>query len=151
MGCSKTRQSASLLPIIDGGFRAPRNRRTVKPKSVRPVQDFHCPVCGEMRANYPNFRHICPGEKPIGYQESRRAICGECPHARDGVCLPLLTIHPEKPCLIEIGVAMPAVECPLKKWPRVLWACGKCGSVSFRGDGLRECPICRPPRRDPNR
>jgi hypothetical protein len=71
-------------------------------------------------------------------------ICDTCPHNRDGVCLPLRVKHPGKPCLIDVGIPMPDVQCPLNKWQRVLHKCDKCGSVRFNENGLSECPTCRP-------
>jgi hypothetical protein len=140
MGCSgKTARSA--LPIINSQVKV----STVKPvqRKKRAIVDFHCPQCGTTKANYPNYRHKCTGPQPVAYQIARASKCEACPQNRDGVCLPLLAMQPDKPCLVEIGVAMPGVTCPIGKWPRVLFRCDKCGSVRFDASGLIVCPTCR--------
>lgn len=149
MGCSNNRGDAkSLLPIVSQRVklapRTPKAAREPKPKMSRPVRDFHCPACGLVKPDYPNYRHVCPGEQPVDYQVERESICGQCDHARDGVCLPLKTIHPDRPCLIDVGIAMPGVQCPLHRWRRVMFACGKCGSIKFDPTGLTQCPVCHP-------
>ena len=142
----------SDLPIINSQVRLGsavltkatiRSGKTVQVRR-RVILDFHCPVCGITKPGYPNYWHKCPGPQPVPYQIARAAICNSCPHNRDGVCLPLRTKQPGKPCLIEIGISMPEVECPLKKWKRVLFKCDKCGSVRFDENGLSECTTCHP-------
>ncbi len=152
MGCSNSRSEAvSQLPIVGQRVKFAESRpkkaaaKTQSlPKPKRPIRDFHCPTCGLTKTDYPNYRHVCPGEQPVGYQEARSAICGRCEHSRDGVCLPLKVLHPDKPCRIEIGVAMPWVQCPLYRWRRTLFACDKCGSIRFNENGLAQCPVCNP-------
>jgi len=148
MGCSgKTVKSD--LPIITSIQLAKTIATTTattkkaRAKKVK-IVDFHCPQCGIAKSAYPNYRHKCPGVGPVGYQIDRKAICDSCEHNRDGKCLPLAAKHPGKPCLIEIGIPMPDVECPLKKWRRVLFKCDKCGSIRFDENGLTECPTCKP-------
>jgi len=147
MGCGGN-TSRSMLPIITTAFHAASGKASApvaKTKAKRTtVVDFHCPQCGATKSAYPNYRHKCPGVGPVGYQIHRKAICDSCEHNRDGKCLPLAVKQPGKPCLIEIGIPMPDVECPLKKWHRVLFKCDKCGSVRFDENGLTECPTCKP-------
>lgn len=150
MGCTSRDKVASQLPVASPAVRIVANRRPKKSQAqaLRAIRDFHCPVCGLTKRNYPNFFHRCPGpnpDNPVGYQAERAAICGACDHARDGICLPLLTKHPDYPCEIAVGLRMPGAQCPLLKWPRVLFACDRCGSVRFDASGLAKCPTCHPP------
>lgn len=120
----------------------------IKPKAerLRKRIDFHCSECGATRAGYPNYRHKCePG--PVGYQVDRRAICDRCEHNSSGVCGVLKSKHPDRPCLIEIGVARPDWRCPDGRWERTRWNCERCGSSVFDAGGLTRCPICFPPAR----
>lgn len=144
MGC-KGKSAKSLLPIIGSVFQSRVRQSTGQAVAVppRPIRDFHCDICGTTKADQPNYWHQCPGPQPVAYQIARQAICDACPHNRDGVCLPLRTKQPDKPCLVEIGIPMPGVECPLKKWRRVLFSCDQCGSVRFDANGLSACPTCR--------
>jgi hypothetical protein len=135
---------ATGLPIVTSIGSAKSPSPTTKSKSNRRTRivDFHCPTCGETKPDYPNYRHVCQGKDDVWYQEQRRSICHECPHNRDGVCMPLRTRQPDKPCLVDVGIPMPFAECPLKKWRRVLFLCQKCGSVRFDENGVTECPTC---------
>lgn len=147
MGCAGN-TSRSMLPVITTAFHAASGRAAesvAKTKAKRTtVVDFHCPQCGVTKPGYPNYRHKCPGNGDVWYQSQRQMICDSCPHNRDGKCLPLAAIHPGKPCIVDVGIPMPEVECPLKKWRRVLFKCQKCGSVRFNENGLTECPTCKP-------
>jgi hypothetical protein len=137
----------SDLPVITKAVFAPRVREKKvyekRPKKRRAIVDYHCPTCGLTKPDYPNFFHKCPGPQPVAYQIARAAKCQECPQNRDGVCLPLQERQPDKPCLVQIGIAMPGAACPIGKWPRVLFRCDKCGSVRFDANGLIVCPACR--------
>jgi ribosomal protein L44E len=138
MPCSG-KTAKSQLPIVGGSVRLVRK---VEKQTKRPVVDFHCPTCGETKADYPNYRHDCPGERQVDYQCRRRMICSKCDRNKDGVCESLRAIQPDAPCLVSIGVAMPGVKCPDGKWQRVQFRCDKCGSVRFDSSGLDRCPQC---------
>lgn len=144
MGCPS--RASSQLPIASAAVRlAPKKKVQKTPDRRLEIRDFHCPTCGLTKANYPNYFHRCPGEpeQPIAYQAARQAVCNECAHNRDGVCLPLKTKHPDYPGVIEVGVKMPGAQCPLRRWLRVLFACSRCGSVRFDPRGMLRCPVCR--------
>jgi len=148
MGCCGN-TVRTTLPIVTTAvpIKSARAKATVpaKAKAKRTVVvDFHCPECGITKPDYGNYWHKCQGAKPVSYQIQRQIICDACPHNRDGKCIPLAAKHPGKPCLIDVGIPMPEVECPLKKWRRVLFKCDKCGSVRFDENGLSECPTCKP-------
>jgi hypothetical protein len=138
-------KAKSLLPVIGSAFQSRVRQSTGQPVAVPPrsIKDFHCAVCGFTKPDYPNYPHKCPGPQPVAYQIARQAMCGECPHNRAGICAALKTMLPDRPCEVAIGIAMPGVECPLKRWRRVLFACNKCGSVRFGEHGLLACPTCR--------
>jgi hypothetical protein len=148
VACPSSIQRQSTLPIIGQAFRAEtrvvKSVQPAKTMNAPPQRDFHCVACGVTKQSQPNYRHKCPGDGPVAYQIERSIICGQCTHNRDGVCMPLKTKHKELPCVVEIGVKLPGVECPLKKWRRVLFNCEKCGSSRFDENGLTECPNCNP-------
>jgi|GEM_PF-5003371 len=155
MGCSPARAPGPQLVQI-GGLSLPGgdSSRSIaaavlpppaKPKAERTRKriDFHCPDCGTTRAAYPNYRHKCePG--PVDYQLNRQAICDGCESNTAGVCGVLKSRHPDRDCLIEIGVSRPGWRCPAGKWERTIWNCQRCGSSVFDAGGLDRCPVCFP-------
>ncbi len=113
----------------------PRPARVVKPKI-----DYHCTECG-----YTGKReeHVCNPTVRIGYVETRGRMCHRrCPYALDGVCTLLKSLHPDRDCIIDIGIEMPEAWCPAGLWPRVQLNCPQCGSVTFSEKGVGKCGQC---------
>lgn len=47
---------------------------------------------------------------------TRLDCCNSCPHNVNDVCLECKLIHPDKDCLISVGVTMTDAHCPLGLW-----------------------------------
>jgi len=78
------------------------------------------------------------------YQDYRRSKCSICTHNVDGVCQLILDPEKDRPGIIETGVEMPWVECPIKEWPRVAIRCPKCNRNIHDGENEpRRCRYCK--------
>ena len=136
-----------------GGARRPKPDQVVQIAAKRSepakpprlaVIDHHCDVCGY---HGPHEKHVCKGPRPISWQVSRQSMCGRCQYNTDDVCTLYKSQHPDRDAVISIGVTMPYAACPAGLWPRVEWTCDKCGSVTFREQGIEKCQGCgaKPP------
>lgn len=113
--------------------------RIVEPARPRKV-DFHCPECGHTG---PNIDHTCLGKKPVAYQLSRTKICSGCRYSEGNICTLYKSLHPDRDCFIDVGIAMPEAKCPMDAWPKVLYRCKECDSVTFNENGVSSCPVCK--------
>lgn len=113
-------------------------------KSTLPVVgDFHCGECGlTLHKRTPNFKHVCTPSKAPTYQNSRTKTCETCRHNLDGVCQSFKRIHPDRECLINIGVKIARAECPEKRWLKMERDCQKCGATLFSPDENPRCIYC---------
>lgn len=100
---------------------------------------FHCEVCGKTS---PNKLHTCSKTKPVSYQETRKAWCSNCNYNEQGICTLYKSLHPERDCVIETGIKIPEAACPASLWPKVLFKCKDCGSITFDENGVFACSIC---------
>lgn len=122
-----------------------KQSRPAKPVRLA-VIDHHCDVCGYTG---PHAKHNCKGPRPISWQESRKSMCSRCQYNTGDVCTLYKSQHPDRDAEISIGIQTPYAACPAGLWPRVEWTCGKCGSVTFREQGVDKCQGCgaKPPHK----
>jgi len=52
-------------------------------------------------------------------------------------------MYPDRDCFIDVGIAMPEAKCPMDAWPKVLYRCKECDSVTFNENGVSSCPVCK--------
>ena len=105
--------------------------------------DGHCPDCGLILwRREKDYFHRCPGSHPVPYQQERQAICNQCPHNVDDICVEYHALHPDRDCVISVGVEIPYAACPLGKWPAVQHDCLHCGRRTFSLTGIDHCRWC---------
>jgi len=75
------------------------------------------------------------------WQTSRQATCNRCPYNTDGVCVLYQLHHPDRDCVIDVGVTLPYAACPAGLWPRVEWTCD-CGTITKNETGVTKCDSC---------
>jgi len=156
MGCGGNRRSEPRVVQI-GVVRAkkanpqsvaiektPKTEAVSEPLVLAPtVQDFHCEDCGlTLQRRTIGYHHKCQGERSIDYQDQRRSICGGCVHNENGVCLELKKVHPDRDCLISVGVKMAIAYCTLGLWDRAGKHCEFCGAFNFFIGPSRCCKYC---------
>jgi hypothetical protein len=76
-------------------------------------------------------------------------MCSGCQYNTEGVCVLYQLQHPERDCVIEVGIELPYSACPAGLWNRVEWTCSACGTLTKDESGVSECAGCKaiPPRR----
>lgn len=95
-----------------------------KPRLVPAVETFHCGECLLTLDNRTtDYYHRCKGYDPATandprreYQRQRQAKCDACQHNVDGVCMIEKGVHPDRPCVIEIGIRKHQARCRLGEW-----------------------------------
>ncbi len=50
--------------------------------------------------------------------------------------------HPDRDCVISVGVEMPFAHCPAGFWSRTELTCERCESVTFDERGVHKCKSC---------
>lgn len=149
MACGGKKSSlppnGTVVQIAPRAKRTPQIDRPKPEKQPRKLIDYHCEECGYV-GTHP--QHACT-PKPVAWMETRQAICKRCPYASDDVCMLYKSMHPDRDCVISIGVEMPFAACPAGLWPRVEFHCPECESISFDAKGVHKCKSCgyRPPRK----
>jgi hypothetical protein len=86
--------------------------------------------------------------EPPAWQASRQVMCNRCQYNTDGVCVLYQLHHPDRDCVIAVGVTLPYAACPAGLWPHVEWTCD-CGAATKNESGVTKCEACgaTPPRR----
>lgn len=136
MGCPGRRlpPSGTIVQIE----RKPRAERPKPDKVLRKIIDHHCDLCGYVG---PHPQHVCT-PKQVAWQETRQAMCNRCPYSRNDVCTLYKSLHPDRDCVISVGIKMPFAWCPAGLWQRTELTCPECESVTFDGKGVHKCKSC---------
>lgn len=53
---------------------------------------------------------------PESVRVSRKAECDVCINNVDDVCVTFKEMHPDRDCVVSVGITMPRAACPLRKW-----------------------------------
>lgn len=140
MGCGGPKQTPEEQLVQIQLMAAQQAERKAKREKKRVVRhDFHCVDCGHVG---PHKDHVCAGKKELAYQHNRMQFCSGCQYNRDDVCVLYKQKHPDRDCLISVGIQMPHAQCPAGLWPRVQLNCPKCGSITFDDRGVDKCSVC---------
>lgn len=140
MGCAGKKFHKGLVQL-SAVPKETAERKPREPKARRepPRVDYHCEVCGHTG---PHPKHRCPGKRLVGYQQTRQSACNRCSYAEDDVCTLFKSQHPDRDCLISVGVEIPRAACPAGFWPAVELKCERCQSVTFNEKGATKCQQC---------
>jgi hypothetical protein len=111
----------------------------VKRTAAKKLIDHHCDKCPYVG---PHEQHVCKPHNRIAWQETRQATCNRCPYNTDGVCVLYQLHHPDRDCVIDVGVTLPYAACPAGLWPRVEWTCSACGTLTQDESGVTKCDSC---------
>lgn len=139
IGQTKTLTTVKMIPETSNsiGFRRP----PLETKGMR--QDFFCQRCGTVSRNQlAEPPHDCVATS-VKFIEQRTAICGHCQHNVDRVCTRYKQIHPERDCLVSVGVRMPFVSCPAGRWRKQSLKCPNCGRHSMLAGREVICRFCK--------
>lgn len=118
----------------------PKKPRVEKPR-VKLVT-HHCDICGYVGMHQ---KHTCKPVSAISWQADRAAMCSRCPYndKEQDICTLYKSQHPDRDCIVTIGITLPFAACPAGFWPKVEMTCEKCGSVTFNERGVVQCASCR--------
>lgn len=153
MACGGAKKLIQIGTTVDSNQKqSPKKARTETKRTERVVISPKPPVpihvCAECGYKGPHLKHTCKPESKVGFVETRKSWCARCRYSKDNVCLNYKTLHPERDCFIDVGVAIPNAACPAKFWPRVLLVCKVCGESTFDENGVYQCKKCNAKRND---
>lgn len=103
----------------------------------------YCDQCKQVWTNItvPSV-HNCREIGTHSIPDDRKLICNSCTHNKEGVCVALKEILPNRPCKVDEGVYLLRSYCPKGHWLPIEFKCPSCNVLTADAKGVTRCSKC---------